>query len=146
MEIKDVRCVLLDQIPDERGTVKKFIEEGPEFHFGEVYFTSIYHGIIKGLHGYFTKDLWYVVPIGMVKLVLWDTRSDSPTRNRIMEIFTGEHKYMRVFIPHGVMNAFYGIAPLSLIGVAATEKFNEERTIRMKWNDPAFPYDWNAIK
>jgi len=144
--IDGVRVLALQQIPDERGIVKKFIDDSSGFHFGEVYFTTIYSGIIKGLHGYYTKDLWYCVPSGMVKLVLWDNRPESKTKDEIMEIFTGEQDYMKIFIPHGVMNAFYGIAPYSLIAVMANEKFSEARTIRMRWDDTSFPYDWFKVK
>lgn len=129
------------QFPDERGTVKHFITEDDLPHFGECYITTIYDGIIKGWHGYKTKTIHYVVPHGMVKLVLWDTRVYSSTYQKIDEIFLGDASYGRVTIPPGVMNAFKGIAkPVSVIVVAADEKFSEERMIRI--SPYQAPYKW----
>lgn len=141
--IQGVEIVPLLQIPDNRGTVRRFIREG-EVHFAECYTTTVYRGIIKGLHGYYTKTLFYCVPIGLIKLVLWDNREKSPTKNEVMELYVGVENYVRVKIPAGVMSAFQGIAEFSLAVLIADEIFSEERTIRMPWNAPEFPYDWNG--
>lgn len=136
MSIKGVIIEDLKQIPDERGTVKHFLAD-THFPFAECYFTTIYKNVIKGFHGYKTKDLWYCVPIGMVKLVLWEQGTENYD-----VIVTGENKYQRIFIPHGVFNAFYGIADFSLVAVLATEKFNEETTMRILASQG--PYDWHG--
>lgn len=141
--IHGVRIEDLATIPDERGMVKHFITDEKIGHFGECYITQIYDGIIKGWHGYNSKTIYYCVPQGAVKLVLWDSRESSGTYNDVMEIFLGEVNYKLVVIPPGVFNAFRGIAkPISTIVVAATEVFNEERTLRLPYDDPKIPYDW----
>lgn len=135
----------LKVIPDERGAVKHFLTEDDSGHFGECYITQIYDGIIKGWHGYKTKTLRYCVPQGMVKLVLWDSRTLSPSYNEVMELFLGDLNYQLVEIPPGVFNAFKGIArPVSTIVVITTEKFSEERTFRRPYDDPKIPYDWEV--
>ena len=144
--ISGVKIVPIEQIPDGRGTVRKFITEDDMKHFGECYTTTIYKGIIKGLHGYYTKTINYCVPVGLVRLVLWDTRANSITYMEIMEEMVGVERFVRVTIPPGVMNAFQGIADVSLAVVVADEKFSEDRTIRMSWNDPSFPYEWSWNK
>ena len=150
--IEGVTMTPIAQIPDSRGTVRKFITSGDmENGFQECYTTTIYRGIIKGLHGYKSKTIYYCVPVGVVKLVLWDNRINeangyrSSTFGQVMEVFVGVENFIRVSIPPGVMNAFQGIAETSLAVVVADEVFDEEKTIRMLWNDPRFPYDWNKI-
>ena len=141
--INGVRLYYLNQIPDERGMVKHFMVDDGSFHFGEAYFSEVYKGVIKGFHGYTSKMLNYCVPLGMVHLVLWDSRPESRTYNVINEFHIGEQNYMRVVIPAGVMNAFRGIAdPYSLVAILASEKFDESRTIRMEIDDPKIPYKW----
>jgi len=142
--INGVRLYYLNQIPDERGMVKHFMVEEDNFHFGEAYFSTVYKGIVKGWHGYGSKILNYCVPVGMVKLVLWDARKESPTYNQINKFYLGEQNYERVVIPAQVMNSFKGIAtPYSLVAVVASERFNETRTIRLPLDDPRIPFDWS---
>jgi dTDP-4-dehydrorhamnose 3,5-epimerase-like enzyme len=51
---------------------------------------------------------------------------------------------MRVVIPTGVMNSFKGICgPYSLVAIVASEKFDEDKTIRMELDDPRVPYHWS---
>lgn len=141
--IEGVEVAPLLQIPDSRGTVRRFITSDELEKFGDCYTTTVYKGIIKGLHGYITKTMYYCVPVGLVKLVLWDIREGSPTHNMVMQLYVGVENFVRVKIPPRVMNAFQGIADTSLAVVVATEPFSEERTIRMPWNDSNFPYDWS---
>lgn len=132
------------QIPDARGAVKLFIDDGQTFC--SCYVTTVYKGVIKGWHGYYTKTLNYVVPIGLVKLVLFDDRCHSPTYEEVNEIFLGEMNYYKVTIPPGVMNAFQGIAdPFSLAVVVADETFDEARTIRWSIENTQVPYDWTKV-
>jgi dTDP-4-dehydrorhamnose 3,5-epimerase len=142
--IEGVIITPLLQIPDNRGTVKRFIRaEDMPSGFGECYLTTIYKDIIKGWHGYFTKTLNYAVVSGMVKLVLFDIRTQSPTYKQFQEIYLGDLNYCRVTIPPLIMNAFQGISSESVIVVATDEIFNENMTIRKSTQD--IPYDWSKI-
>src|SRR5262249_30512202 len=51
-EIEGVRVVPLARIPDERGTVLHMLKASdPHFlRFGEIYFSMVYPGIVKGWH------------------------------------------------------------------------------------------------
>ena len=48
--IEGVQVVPLRRIPDERGTVMHMLKRGdPHFkEFGEIYFSTIYQGVVKG--------------------------------------------------------------------------------------------------
>lgn len=136
------------QIPDARGTVKFFIEDSSniEMDIEACYITSVYKGVIKGWHGYQSKTLKYVVPHGMIKLVLFDSRHESPTYKQIDEIYLGDANYCMVTIPPGIMNAFQGIGdPVSFAVVVANEVYDESKMTRWPINTDFIPYDWTNI-
>lgn len=68
----------LKKIPDDRGTIMKMQEScDDEFKgFGEIYFSTIYPGVVKGWHLHKNAVLNYAVIKGMIKLVLFDARKD----------------------------------------------------------------------
>ncbi len=109
--IKGVKIKPLKKIPDERGLIMHMIRrDDPDFtRFGEIYFSMVYPGVIKGWHLHTKMTLNYAVIQGMIKLVLFDNRKGSPTRGEIMEIFTGEDNYALITIPPQVWNGFKGI-------------------------------------
>ena len=50
--------------------------------FGEIYFSTVYPGAIKGWHMHKEMTLNYAVVLGMIKLVLYDEREGSPTKGQ----------------------------------------------------------------
>ena len=101
----------LRRIPDERGTIMKMLEASdPEFRgFGEVYFSTVYPGVVKGWHRHPQTWVNYCVVHGMIKLVLVDLREASPTYRETSELFMGGQNYCLVQIPPGVWNGFKGV-------------------------------------
>src|SRR5436190_9086777 len=89
--IQGVKVVPLRRIPDERGTIFHMLKRtDPHFvEFGEIYFSSVYAGAIKGWHLHKQMTLNYACIHGRIKLVLFDDREESPTRGELMELFLG---------------------------------------------------------
>src|SRR5947208_13130101 len=87
--IEGVRVVPLRQIPDERGKVMHMLRaDDPHFErFGEIYFSTIYAGVVKGWHLHDRMTINYAVPFGSIKLVLFDDRDGSPTKGQLQELF-----------------------------------------------------------
>ena len=56
-----VQVVPLRRIPDERGTILHMLRRSdPHFiEFGEIYFTTIYRGVVKGWHRHRDMTLNY---------------------------------------------------------------------------------------
>ena len=50
--IEGAAIVPLHRIPDERGTIMHMLRRDEEhfIEFGEIYFTTIYEGVVKGWH------------------------------------------------------------------------------------------------
>jgi dTDP-4-dehydrorhamnose 3,5-epimerase len=109
--IDGVKIIPLQVILDERGIVRHMLKStDPYFsQFGEIYFSEIFPGVIKGWHVHRKMELNYTVISGNVKLVLHDARSDSPTYKELQEIFMGEDNYVLVKIPPNVVNGFKAI-------------------------------------
>ena len=92
--IDGVRIIPLRQILDERGKIMHMLKAtDPHFSkFGEIYFSCAWPGAVKAWHVHKTMILNYAVIVGRVKLVLYDSRKDSPTHEKIMELFIGDDR------------------------------------------------------
>ena len=87
--IDGVEIISLKQIVDERGKVMHMLKStDPHFEkFGEIYFSCSWPGSIKAWHMHKTMTLNNAVISGRAKLVLYDSRLDSPTKGVVQEIF-----------------------------------------------------------
>jgi dTDP-4-dehydrorhamnose 3,5-epimerase len=147
-QIHDVQITPLRRIPDERGAVFHMLrEDGEAFErFGEIYFSTIYPGVVKGWHIHKRMTLNYAVPMGMIKLVCYDDREGSPTRGEVQEIHVGELDYALVTIPPLVWNGFKGVGTVpSLVANCATIPHDPEEIDRLDPFENDIPYDW-ALK
>jgi dTDP-4-dehydrorhamnose 3,5-epimerase len=70
--IEGVQIITLRRIPDERGTIFHMLRKtDPHFQqFGEIYFSSIYPGAIKGWHRHHEMTLNYACVFGRIKQVM----------------------------------------------------------------------------
>jgi dTDP-4-dehydrorhamnose 3,5-epimerase len=143
-EIVGVQVVPLRRIPDERGTIYHMLRRtDPHFiEFGEIYFTSIYQGVVKGWHKHRDMTLNYACVSGRIKLVLYDDRPDSVTRGTTSERFLGVDDYSLVVIPPGIWTGFKGMADVSLVANCATHPHDPARTERLDPFSDRIPYDW----
>ena len=133
------------QIADERGKIMHMLRaDEPHFEkFGEIYFSVVYPGVVKGWHIHKEMTLNYAVISGMIKLVLYDPRGDSPTKGEIQELLIGDDNYVLVKIPHGIYNGFKGMGNKpAIVANCATLPHHPDEIERL---DPAtsdIPYDW----
>ena len=68
--------------------------------------------------------------VGMIKLVLYDSRPNSPTNGNLMELFIGEDNYCLVQIPPGVTNGYkaYG-SKMAMLANCATMPHDKNELI-----------------
>jgi dTDP-4-dehydrorhamnose 3,5-epimerase len=145
--IEGVRITPLRQIPDERGKVMHMLRaDDPHFdRFGEIYFSTVYQGVVKGWHLHERMTINYAVPVGAIKLVLFDDRNGSPTRGELQEVFLGEGNYALVTVPPLVWNGFKGIAaPYSVVANCATIPHDPTEISRMDPFSSKIKYDWGV--
>jgi len=135
----------LKQIIDERGSVMHMLRsDSPVFkQFGEIYFSTIKHGVIKAWkkHKYMTQNI--AVPVGKIKVVIFDDRVGSRTYGNLLEIRTGTIKYSLIIIPPKVWYGFEGLSSFdSLIANCTTLPFDEKEVERVESVVSFIPYIW----
>jgi dTDP-4-dehydrorhamnose 3,5-epimerase len=143
--IEGVSIIPLKQIADERGKIMHMLRaDDPYFEqFGEIYFSVVYPGVIKGWHLHKEMTLNYAVISGMIKLVLYDPRESSPTKGEIQELFIGEDNYVLVKIPAGIWNGFKGISVNpAIVANCATIPHDPDEIMRLDPFSKEIPYDW----
>jgi len=144
--IDDVKVIPLRRIPDERGTVYHMLRStDPHFvQFGEIYFSTVYPGVVKGWHLHRDMTLNYACIFGRIKLVLYDERGSSSTKGTLMEIFLGQDNYSLVVIPPQVWNGFKGMSePYAIMANCCTHPHDPTRSTRVDPLSNKIPYDWN---
>lgn len=143
--IDGVHVTPLKQILDERGKIMHMLRsDAPHFRqFGELYFSWVYPGVIKGWHLHERMTLNYAVPVGRIKLVLYDNREGSPTKGEIQEFFLGPDNYQLVTVPPGIWNAFKGMGTeMAMVANCATHPHDPLEIHRLDPSDKTIPYDW----
>jgi len=143
--IDGVVVVPLKRISDERGVIMHMLRRtDPHFSgFGEIYFSTAYPGVVKGWHRHSRMTLNYAVPCGVIKLVLFDAREDSPTCGELAELFVGEFNYVLVQIPPGIWNGFKCIGTgTAIVANCATLPHDPAEIERIEPTDARIPYDW----
>lgn len=76
--------------------------------FGEAYFSTVHTGAVKGWKRHRRVTLNLVVPVGVIRFVIYDDRSASPTAGRFADISLGGENHARLTVPPGLWLAFQG--------------------------------------
>ena len=142
VKVKTLRC-----IPDERGWLMEIMRaDETDFYtkFGQVYVSATYPGVVKAWHYHRVQIDNFVCISGMVKLVLVDTRNDSPTKGTINEFFLGSQNPLLVQVPNLVYHGWKCISPdTAMVVNVPTEPYNyaEPDEYRLEPHG-TLPYDW----
>jgi len=143
--VKDLRF-----IPDERGRLIEILRSDEEgfVGFGQVYMTTTYPGVVKAWHLHKVQDDNFCCLKGTVKLVMYDSRDESPTKGTINELFIGDHNPKLVRVPPGVYHGWKCVSEdEAIILNVPTEPYNHEAPdeYRAAWNTPDIPYSWDIV-
>lgn len=131
-------------IKDDRGAVMHVLRaDAPHFaKFGEVYFSVINPGVIKGwkLHTESASNM--AVPVGRVKFVMIDARKGSPTEGTVQEVVIGaDEEYRLLTVPPGVPYSWKNLADVpSYVVNCATEPYRPEEGKNLPLE--TYAYDW----
>jgi len=145
--IDGVEVLPLKQIVDERGKIMHMLRsDSPHFkQFGEIYFSCVHPGVIKGWHIHKEMTLNYAVPYGEIILVLYDDRDQSSTKGEIMEIILGPENYSLVTVPPHVWNGFRGTGTkTSIVANCATIPHDPDEIERIDPMSDQIPYTWEV--
>lgn len=106
--ISGVLLTALKQIKTEKGSVYHGLKKTDDGYqgFGEAYFSCVYPGDIKGWKKHTQMVMNLIVPVGSIKFVIYDDRSDSLTHGCFSEVSLSLENYYRLTVPSGVWLAF----------------------------------------
>jgi dTDP-4-dehydrorhamnose 3,5-epimerase len=145
--INGVQIRPLRQILDERGKIMHMLRcDSLGFsRFGEVYFSWVNPGVVKAWHIHREMTLNYAVPVGNIKLVLYDDRPESSTRGEIQQIYLGPDNYQLVTIPPMVWNGFKGIGVSpAMVANCSDIPHDPDEIQRQDPIESTIPYDWGV--
>jgi dTDP-4-dehydrorhamnose 3,5-epimerase len=146
--IQGVKVKPLRLIPDERGWLLEILRADDRelfSAFGQVYVSATYPGVVKAWHYHRLQTDNFACVAGMVKLVLADTREDSPTKGVVNEFFLGTQNPAIVQVPNLVYHGWKCISQEpSLVVNVTTEPYRYDDPDEYRL-DPhgTLPYDWS---
>jgi len=145
--IEGVVISSLTQIHDERGAVYHMLRsDSPRFFgFGEVYFSIINPGIVKGWKRHSKMVMNLAVPKGKIQLVLVDHRTDSSTSGVIQEVILGEetNTYQLVTVPPLIWSGFKCLSSTpTILANCSSIVHDETETEGLALDDPTISYGW----
>ena len=143
--IDGVVITALRQIVDERGKVMRMLRaDDTDFEgFGEIYFSVVNPGVVKAWKKHHRMIQRFAVPVGKIKLVIYDDRQYSPTVGKFQTVEMGEDNYCLVRIPPQVFYGFQGISSSAALIANCTDRGHDPQEIeRREPFDERFPYRW----
>ena len=145
--IEGVKVKKLKVIPDERGRLMEMLRVDDELFekFGQVYMTTTYPNVVKAWHFHKGQSDNLVCVFGMIKLVLYDQREDSPTFSNISEIYMGVHNPLLIHVPANVCHGWMCVSSEEAIIVnIPTEVYSYDRPDehRIDPHENDIPYEW----
>lgn len=111
-------------IADERGAVLHMLRaDTPDFtRFGECYFSEIHRGAIKAWKRHRTHTQNLAVPVGRIRIVVYDQREESHTRGQYEALELGRPDgYARLRIPPRLWYGFIGLGPAAALIANCTD-------------------------
>jgi len=144
--ISGVTITYLREISDERGAVLHMLRnDSTDFRqFGECYFSEVLPGAVKAwkVHSLQTQNL--AVPLGRIKIVLFDKRESSSSFGEIEILEMGRpDRYFRLVIPPGICYGFQCISQLkALIVNCADLPHTQGESSVYQIDSIEIPYRW----
>ncbi|MCX5902517.1 MAG: dTDP-4-dehydrorhamnose 3,5-epimerase family protein [Proteobacteria bacterium] len=146
--IDGVKTKKLKVIPDERGRLMEMLRSDDDLFikFGQVYLTTAYPGVVKGWHYHRAQTDNMVVVKGMMKIVLYDARTASPTHGEVNEFFMGDYNPLLLHIPPYVYHGFKCISVEEALVINCPTDvycYQTPDEYRVDPHDPSIPYNWS---
>ena len=149
-KIEGVATQPLKEITDSLGSVLHMLRnDSPLFNkFGEIYFSETNPKTIKAwkLHKKITQNI--AVPIGKIRLVIYDNRPTSSTHGNIAEYQIG--RYSNYYLIHIPPMLWYGFQSLenrkSLIVNCTDLPHDPSESLLLPLDSGEIPFQWDLSK
>lgn len=137
----------MKQIVDDRGSVLHFFRcDDIEYtNFGECYFSEAFPGSVKAWKRHRQQTQNLIVPVGRLRLVIFDDRIDSVTRGKIEVLELGRpERYQRIGIPPGLWYGFTALGTSPALVVNLVDYPHDPLECeRLPEDDRHIPYRWS---
>lgn len=134
---------------DERGFFREIIRRTDGFFkegFGQLSHSCMYPGVAKAWHIHREQIDWWYVPIGNLKVVLFDKRPASSTHGELQTILMGENYPAKVVkIPSGVAHGCKALGgSVTHLFYVTSKVYDPSEEGRISHYDDSIGYDWLA--
>ena len=149
-KIEGVTTQPLKEITDSLGSVLHMLRnDSPLFNkFGEIYFSEINPKAIKAwkLHKKITQNI--AVPIGKIRLVIYDNRPASSTHGNIAEYQIGRYNnYCLIHIPPMLWYGFQSPENQKSLIVNCTDlPHDPSESLLLPLDSEKIPFQWDSTK
>lgn len=149
--IVGVELKLLTTYPDDRGFFREIIRSSDPFFqqgFAQWSHSKMALNTVKAWHFHHKQYDWWYVPIGLVRAVLIDNRSESPTFGNKQEFILGDKaiepgaQEVAVKIPPGVLHGCKVMTDSAHLFYITSQIYDPEDEGRIPYNDPAIDFQW----
>ncbi len=134
---------------DGRGFFREIARDSEEIvreGWAQVSHSLMFAGVAKAWHVHPTQIDWWYVPIGDLKVALYDAREGSPTSGQLQELFLGEHYDAQLLkIPPGVAHGCKALGGTAHLVYLTSSVYNPDEEGRLPHDDPRIGYDWTAL-
>src|SRR3954469_18440356 len=112
-DLDGVHIVPLKLLPNAKGRLMEVQRADDAIHpgFGQAYITSTYPGVVKAWYRHHQQIDQIALVKGLLKLVLFDARTEAATAGRLREIIIEERAPRLVQIPPGLWHGFQAMGP-----------------------------------
>jgi dTDP-4-dehydrorhamnose 3,5-epimerase len=139
----------LKTLTDTRGFFREIIRvtdgdftEG----FAQWSHSMMYTGVIKAWHFHRVQVDWWYVGSGVILVALHDTRTESPTYRRTMDLLMGDNQPARVLrIPPGVAHGCKCLNGPAHLFYITSRVYDPAEEGRIPHDDMEIGYDWTRI-
>ena len=136
----------LKQIEDERGAVLHMMRANSSLfsEFGEIYFSIVNPNAVKAWKCHKKMTQHFTVPIGRIKLILFDDRSGVTGSAVVEEIILGRPDlYYMVRIPPLIWYGFQGISEMpSLLANCSDMPHDQNESEQLPVSNNHIHYNW----
>ena len=109
--------------------------------FGEAYFSIVHPGVIKGWKRHRSATLNLIVPVGLVRFVIYDDRPQSSSVGQFIDVNIGEENHVRLTVSPGLWVAFTGISEgLNMLLNISSEEHDPAEADNIELD--AIPFGW----
>ena len=133
---------------DERGFFREIARDTEEIvseGWSQISHSLMHPGVAKGWHVHPTQIDWWYVPVGDLKVALYDTREGSATKGQLDELSLGEHYDGQLLkIPAGVAHGCRVIGTTTHLIYMTSKTYDPDEEGRIPHDDADIGYDWTA--